>query len=193
MGKGKLVTVTGIPGAGKSFMIKHLLKSDLGFEYLLSATTRNKREHEINGVDAYFMNVNEFLYLEHNNEFETVDNIFGNYYGIFKNDIQKLDKAINLIKEFVFRNPGDIKSVFPYKFSTYILPINLKVAIEELGKRQTPEEEKRNRLDYIFSQWAWIKKDENKQAFDAVHINNYDEQSVVSFRNLIKKEIEKVM
>jgi len=93
MKKGRLVTLSGISGSGKSYLVKDLLKSDLGFEHLLSATTRQKRDNETSGVEAHFLTMDDFRYLEKNNEFLTVDNVFGNLYGLLRSDFDNYRKA----------------------------------------------------------------------------------------------------
>ena len=60
MQKKKLIVFTAPSGAGKTTIVKHLLKkfSFLGFS--ISATTRQKRDHETDGLDYYFISLDQF-------------------------------------------------------------------------------------------------------------------------------------
>lgn len=46
MNNGKIVTLSGISGAGKSYLKQHILSNDSVFESLISVTTRKRREGE---------------------------------------------------------------------------------------------------------------------------------------------------
>lgn len=67
--KGKMFIFTAPSGAGKTTIVKHLLAKyeDLGFS--VSATTRNKRDHEVDGKDYYFLSVDEFIAKVANGDF----------------------------------------------------------------------------------------------------------------------------
>ena len=54
--EGKIITLSGAPGSGKSFLVNYILNSDIEIFPLISATTREKREHEIDGKDKFFVN-----------------------------------------------------------------------------------------------------------------------------------------
>ena len=59
--KGKLVVISGFSGAGKGTLMKALMK-EYGDSYALSvsATTRNPRPGEMDGVDYFFVTKDKF-------------------------------------------------------------------------------------------------------------------------------------
>ena len=88
----KLIILTAPSGAGKTSITKHLLAKfprQLGFS--ISAATRPPREDEKNGVDYYFMPVEEFKNKIHNNEFVEWEMVYeGKYYGTLKSELQRI-------------------------------------------------------------------------------------------------------
>ncbi|MBP9797092.1 MAG: guanylate kinase, partial [Chitinophagales bacterium] len=57
---GKLIIVTAPSGAGKTTVVKHLLNTIPSLAFSVSATTRNKRENEVDGKDYYFLSNDAF-------------------------------------------------------------------------------------------------------------------------------------
>ena len=57
----KIIIITAPSGAGKTSITKHLLKTFPNkLSFSISAATRQKRDHEKDGVDYYFMSVDDF-------------------------------------------------------------------------------------------------------------------------------------
>src|SRR5688572_26747361 len=91
----KLIIITAPSGAGKTSITKHLLKTfpdRLAFS--ISATTRQRREYERDGVDYHFMSVGEFKERIQNNSFVEWEMVYeGKYYGTLKSEIHRIWKA----------------------------------------------------------------------------------------------------
>ena len=89
---------TGIPiiisapsGAGKTTLIKLLMKKVRGLSYSVSATTRPPSKKEKNGRDYFFISEKEFLQRKKANEFIETARVHGHYYGTLKKQLdQKL-------------------------------------------------------------------------------------------------------
>ena len=88
----KLIILTAPSGAGKTSITRYLLTTfprQLGFS--ISAATRQPREYEKNGVDYYFMAVEEFKNKIQNNEFVEWEMVYeGKYYGTLKSELQRI-------------------------------------------------------------------------------------------------------
>ena len=56
----KILIITAPSGAGKTSVTTHLLKKFPRLGFSVSAATRPRRENEINGVDYYFMSLEQF-------------------------------------------------------------------------------------------------------------------------------------
>ena len=55
-----MVIISAPSGAGKTTLVKHLLNSDLNLAFSISATSRPKRQAEMDGIDYYFIPVDDF-------------------------------------------------------------------------------------------------------------------------------------
>jgi guanylate kinase len=90
--KGKLIIFSAPSGSGKTTIVRHLLQkypSLLAFS--VSASTRERRGHEIDGKDYYFIPKKEFRQKIADNEFAEWEEVYaGNYYGTFKTEIERL-------------------------------------------------------------------------------------------------------
>jgi guanylate kinase len=112
--KGKLVIVSAPSGAGKTTIVKHLLKSDLNLVFSVSATTRSPRAGERDGEDYYFLSMEEFRRRIINNEFVEWEEVYkDHFYGTLRSEIARIRNkgshvifdvdamgGINLKKEF---------------------------------------------------------------------------------------------
>lgn len=90
--KGKLIIFSAPSGSGKTTIVRHLLNKypDL-LAFSVSASTREQRDHEVNGKDYYFIPKKEFRERIANNEFAEWEEVYaGNYYGTFKTEIERL-------------------------------------------------------------------------------------------------------
>lgn len=85
-----LVTIIGESGCGKNYITNKLMKEN-NMQMLVSCTTRKIRQGEVDGVDYYFMTMEEFDKLEKENKFVEVVEYNGNKYGFTKEEIEKLN------------------------------------------------------------------------------------------------------
>jgi len=183
--KGRIFTLSGISGSGKSHLLKHVLATRDDFERLKTVTTRPMREGELNGVDKYFITLAEFEYLHKQKEFEAVKEIYGNMYTFFTKDIQKYSNGTNLISEYYYQDVPRFKIAYPATKSIYLLPRNIMRALDEIDRRGLDLKEKKKRKLDITSELAFIKTENGQQSFDKLIINTYDEQPLNEMSNFI--------
>ena len=81
MKKGKLVVLSAPSGTGKTTICKELLARNKKWKFSISATTRPKREDEIDGKDYVFMDIKKFESNERFGEFLEWEWVHGNRYG----------------------------------------------------------------------------------------------------------------
>ena len=121
MKRGKLIVLSAPSGTGKTSICKKLLKKNPAWKFSISATTREKRSEEIDGVDYYFMNIKEFEHKENFGEFVEWEFVHGNRYAtpiepientLNNNGVILLDidvkGSMNIIEEF----EEDVISIF---------------------------------------------------------------------------------
>ena len=113
--KGKLVVISGFSGAGKGTLMKALMKEDGDSDARsVSATTRNPRPGEMDGVDYFFVTRDKFEQMIAEDALIEYAQYVGNYYGTPKEYVQQqLDLGKNVILEIEIQGALKIKEKFP--------------------------------------------------------------------------------
>jgi len=90
-----MVILSSPSGAGKTTISKKIQQKYQNFKISVSHTTRKPRPNEVEGIDYYFINENDFKNKIKNNKFYEYAKIFGNYYGTSKESVLNLLKNKN--------------------------------------------------------------------------------------------------
>lgn len=87
----KLIIITAPSGAGKSSIAHYLLNKYRQLAFSVSAATRMPRGKEQNGVDYYFMSVEEFRQKIEEGKFLEWEMVYeGKYYGTLKSELERI-------------------------------------------------------------------------------------------------------
>jgi guanylate kinase len=87
----KILIITAPSGAGKTSITRHLMKVFPVLEFSVSAATRNARGMEKEGVDYYFMDIQDFKQKIQNKEFAEWEMVYeGKYYGTLKSELKRI-------------------------------------------------------------------------------------------------------
>ena len=86
--RGLLIILSSPSGAGKSTLAKRLMAWDPTLSFSVSATTRNPRPGETDGVEYYFKTKPEFEAMVDAGEMLEHAEVFGNYYGTPKGPVE---------------------------------------------------------------------------------------------------------
>ena len=141
MNKGRLIVVTGPSGSGKGTVLQKLfsMRSDVAFS--VSATTRNPRMGEIDGVHYHFISEKTFLQMAQNSEMLEHAQYCGNYYGTPANYVrQKLEQGINVILEIEVQGALKIKQQNIEAEFIFIIPPSMEELEKRLKNRGTEDE-----------------------------------------------------
>jgi len=143
--KGKLVVFSAPSGSGKTTIVKAILEKDIfNFEFSVSATSRKKREGEINGKDYYFFSVDEFKTKISEKAFVEWEEVYKNqYYGTLHSEIERIRKRNkHVIFDVDVAGGVNIKRIFKDDcLSVFIMPPSIDELEKRLVKRgtETPE------------------------------------------------------
>ena len=187
MQQGKIVTLSGISGIGKSFLKSYILSNNPNFQSLISVTTRNRRLNEIEGIDKFFYELEEFEKENYSGRLCVVNEVFGNWYAYKKSQIELCDSGINLITELFYKNVHEFKAEFPNALSVYVLPNDIERTKVELRARKLELNDLNKRLKDLDDELAFFYG--NRELFDIVITNDYTEKSCLSLQQLIKQKM----
>jgi len=192
MKNGKLIIISAPSGAGKTTICRRLLKDNPKWIFSISATTRKKRDNEVDGRDYVFMKKESFEHAEKFGEFIESEWVHGNRYGTMYNpiedaldngDIMLIDVdvkgAMNLIEEF----PDDSLSIFiePPGMNDSDKKENLLERMINRGnENETLYKQRLRRFDFEISY---------KAKFDYSFINDNLNKTADKIEKLIKEKI----
>ena len=130
---GSIYVISAPSGAGKTSLIKELLKHKSNIKLCTSHTTRLPRDGEIDGKDYFFISKDLFIIMQRNNSFVESAQVFGNYYGTSVDEIERvISSGQNILLEIDWQGARQVRHYFPDKVvSIFILPPSL----DELEKR----------------------------------------------------------
>ena len=135
--RGRLVVVSGPSGVGKGTVLKHVLASD-DYVYSVSATTRSKREGEVDGVNYFFITRDKFEEMIADNQLIEYAEYNGNYYGTPKFFVENmLRQGKNVILEIEVKGAVQVKKIMPDATFVFIAPENKGVLEQRLTSRGT--------------------------------------------------------
>jgi guanylate kinase len=143
--EGKLVIISAPSGAGKTTIVNHLLRRNLGLEFSISATTRAPRGKEKNGKEYYFISAEDFREKIRDEEFAEWQEVYsGQFYGTLKSEIERIwaDKK-HVIFDVDVKGGINLKNIFGNKaISIFIMPPSIRDLEMRLLSRATDDQSK---------------------------------------------------
>ncbi len=142
--RGLMLVVSSPSGAGKTTLVKMLLKIDKHIHTSISYTTRPRRTGEINGTDYYFIDKETFKKLESEGKFLESAEVFGEYYGTPRAEVETLlENGEDVIFDIDWQGNLTLSQIAPLDVvSVFILPPSKKELRERLIKRAIITHEK---------------------------------------------------
>ena len=129
---GKLIVITGPSGVGKGTLVKLLLQRHPQLRMSVSATTREPRPGERDGIEYHFLSKKDFETAILNHELLEWTEYAGSYYGTPKAQITEQTQQGNyILLEIELEGARAIAKIFPAARRIFILP----PSIEELEAR----------------------------------------------------------
>lgn len=130
--RGMLTIVSGFSGAGKGTVIKELLNKYKNYALSISATTRQPRIGEHNGVNYFFLTTEEFERMIEKDEFLEYEKYVNCSYGTPKNFVtDRLESGYDVILEIEVRGAMCVKEKYPDALLVFLTP----PCVEELRNR----------------------------------------------------------
>ena len=148
MKKGKLLVFSAPSGSGKTTIVRHLLaQPELNLAFSVSAATREPRGQEINGIDYYFISIDEFKSHIKAEDFVEWEEVYrDNFYGTLKSEVERIwALGKNVIFDIDVAGGLRIKKKFPQEtLAVFVKPPSIDELKIRLKKRSTESDEKIN-------------------------------------------------
>lgn len=139
---GKLIVITGPSGVGKGTLVTLLLQRHPQLRVSTSATTRQPRLGERDGVDYFFLSKEDFETAIHNQELLEWAEYAGNYYGTPKAGvIEQIDAGNYILLEIELAGARAIANIFPAAIRIFIMPPSIEELEHRIRNRGTNTEE----------------------------------------------------
>jgi guanylate kinase len=132
-----VVVISGPSGVGKDVMIDRMIESDrIGFHFTVTATTRDPRPGEKDGINHHFVTVDDFVNLIANDDLLEWAQVYGNYYGVPKKQVRDALTAGNhVILRVDVQGAKRLSEIIPEALLIFIIPPSLDVLKSHLEKR----------------------------------------------------------
>ncbi|NOX75341.1 MAG: guanylate kinase [Gammaproteobacteria bacterium] len=139
---GTLFILSAPSGAGKTSLVKALLKEIAGIAVSISHTTRAQRPGERDGVDYHFVTLEGFKHLLDTGAFLESAQVFDNYYGTSAAAVlHQLASGQDVILEIDWQGAEQVRQRFEGAVSIFILPPSKVALRERLTQRGQDDEQ----------------------------------------------------
>ncbi len=184
---GKLLVISGPSGVGKTEVALNLRAYNSIYVKAITSTTRKKREGETNGVDYYFVSLEEFEKMKADGELLEWTIYNGNCYGTPRHSVEKalsLGKVVILVIDVA--GALNIKKMFPEAVMCFLNAESIEAIERRLRRRGTDSEEAiKGRLSVAQSEI----NSKDKFDFEIMNCEGKMNEAVVSLHETFKKLI----
>lgn len=180
--RGKLIVLSGPSGVGKGTIVKRLLKECDDTVLSVSATTREPRKEDKEGVTYFFKTVDEFRLMIDEGEFLEWAVYNTNYYGTPAPAVDKLlAEGKNVILEIEVQGAMNVKEKRPEGLYIFIAPPSFEALKERLiGRGSESESEIEARVSLAKEEY------DKRNEYDFIVVNDDLDTAVNDIKNIIE-------
>jgi guanylate kinase len=132
-----LLVLSGPSGAGKDAVLTRLKELDFPLEFIVTVTTRPRRNREKDNIDYHFLSRESFQ----RRELLEWANVYGNWYGVPKEPVkQALDRGRDTIIKVDIQGATTIKKILPQAVFIFLMPPSKNELLTRLKERDTESE-----------------------------------------------------
>ncbi len=182
--KGILIVLSGPSGVGKGTVCKALRQCAPDLIYSVSATTREPRQGEVDGVNYFFKSREQFQQLIEEDQMLEWAEYVGNYYGTPRKFVEETLLAGNdIILEIEVQGALKVKQKFPEGVFIFLLPPSMDELENRIVGRGTESEESiRNRMSVAMDEIRLM------EHYDYAIVNDHVENACSRIQSIIVAE-----
>ena len=180
---GKLFIFSAPSGAGKSTIVQHLMKQDLGMEFSISATSRESREGEKDGREYHFISPGKFREMIKEDAFIEWEEVYPDqFYGSLYSEVEKIwGQGKHAIFDIDVVGGLNLKKKYGERAcAIFIQPPSLEVLEQRLRSRGTDDENS-------------LQKRLGKASFELTKAEHFDHIIINDFLEHALAEAEKIV
>ena len=179
--KAKLFVIAAPSGAGKTTLVRALVKHHPDLHFSISYTTRTRRSNETDGVDYLFVTVGEFRTLRNEGALLEFAEVFDNHYGTSRTQVEEhLENGHNVVLEIDWQGARQVRESMPECVTIFILPPSHDELVRRLRDRRTDSQDviDRRLRDAVGDMSHW-------DEFDYVVINDDLDRAVADLESVL--------
>ena len=179
-----IIVISGPSGCGKDTVVKNILQMDERFVLSVSATTRERRPIEKDGVDYIFLSSQDFIQKVNEGEFLEYTLYCNNYYGTLKQQIEDKVRAGRVVVLVIeVEGAQNVKKVYPDCLTIFLAPPSLEELERRLRNRNTEDDAKIKQRMFKASEELGF-----KSSYDYIVENNEVEECAKSIIDIFDSE-----
>src|SRR5512145_1527519 len=163
-----LIVISGPSGVGKDSVVQRMKERGFPFHFVVTATTRGRRENEVHGRDYWFVSKDEFARMIEENELIEYAIVYGDYKGIPKTQVREaLASGQDVVMRLDVQGAETVRKLAPEALLIFITC----ESEDELERRL--RERKTESADSLSLRIATARKELQRiEAFDYVVVNH---------------------
>jgi guanylate kinase len=185
-----LIVISGPSGAGKDTVMQRMQERGLPFHFVVTATTRPKRENEIQGQDYFFVTKDEFARMIDEDELIEHAIVYGDYKGIPKQQVREaLASGKDVVMRVDVQGAESVRKMAPEALLIFITTDSEEELVHRLETRKTET------ADSLAIRLGTARKDVKRvEAFDYVIVNRDFQLDITvdAIRSIISAEHHRV-
>jgi len=180
LSKGKLFVISGASGVGKSTVLKQVMEQREDLTFSVSATTRQPRPGEVDGISYYFISREEFEERIARGEFLEYDEHHAVLYGTLNSQILEKQEHSHVILDIEPNGAFNVRKARPDATLIFIMPPSREELEGRLRSRGDTSEEQ---ITIRMARADW--EMEQSAKYDHVVINDRVEACAEQILNII--------
>jgi len=167
-----LIVISGPSGAGKDTIMQRMKERGMPFHFVVTATTRPRRENEVHGVDYFFVSKEEFARMIEQDELIEYAVVYGDYKGIPKQQVREaLASGKDVVMRIDVQGAETVRKLAPNAIMIFMTVDNEQELERRLRERKTENAEE------LALRIATARKElQRVDAFDYIVVNADDHQ-----------------